>query len=268
MTQSDVAGRLGRLRPQLAEAGCEALLVTNLVNVRYLTGFTGSAAVLLVLPDEVLLTTDGRYRDQAAEQLAAASVDARVEVRATVAAQHEVLGTAARGVTRLGLEADSVTWAQQRRFASDVFAGAELVATGGVVEELRRVKDPGEIERMAEAARIADEALAAVLPLLGQGVTEREVALGLDYEMRRLGADGSSFETIVGSGPNGAKPHARPTDRPIAPGELVVIDFGAIVDGYCSDMTRTFCVGEPSEDIALRMAAVVKESQREGVAAV
>ena len=268
MERSDSAGRLGRLRPRLSEAGCQALLVTHLVNVRYLTGFTGSAGLLLVLPDDVVLTTDGRYRDQAAEQLTAAGVDARVEVRPTLGAQHEVLGTAARGIGRVGLEADSVTWAQQRRFASEVFTDADLVATEGVVEGLRRVKDAGEIERMAEAARIADEALAAVRPLLGQGVTEREVALGLDYEMRRLGADGSSFETIVASGPNGAKPHARPTERRIAPGELVVIDFGAIVDGYCSDMTRTLCVGEPSEDIALRMAAVVKESQREGVAAV
>jgi len=268
MQPPEVAGRLGRLRPRLEGAGCDALLVTELVNVRYLTGFTGSAGLLLVLPDDVLLTTDGRYRDQAAEQLGAAGVDARVEVRPTVAGQHELLASAASGVSRLGLEADAVTWAQQRRFASDVFGGADLVPTEGLVEDLRRVKDPGEVERIAEAARIADEALAAVRPLLGQGVTEREVALGLDYEMRRLGADGSSFETIVGSGPNGAKPHARPTDRRIAPGELVVIDFGAIVDGYCSDMTRTFCVGEPSEDVALRMAAVVKESQREGVAAV
>src|SRR5881227_2548959 len=236
----DIAGRLDRLRPRLGDAGCEALLVTELVNVRYLTGFTGSAGLLLILPDEVLLTTDGRYRDQAVDQLHVAGVEARIEVRPTLAAQHEVLAQAAKGVAHLGLEADAVTWAQQRRFASGVFADAELVATEGLVEELRRVKDSGEIERMAEAARIADEALAAVLPLLGQGVTEREVALGLDYEMRRLGADGSSFETIVASGPNGAKPHARPTDRRIDPGELVVIDFGAIVDGYCSDMTRTF----------------------------
>src|SRR4029077_1955270 len=98
---------------------------------------------------------------------------------------------------------------------SDVFADAELVATEGLVEALRRVKDPGEIDRIAEAARIADEALAAVLPLLGQGVTEREVALGLDYEMRRLGADGSSFPTIVALGPNGPQPHARPTTRAV-----------------------------------------------------
>ena len=268
MREPDVAGRLGRLRPRLADAGCDGLLVTHLVNVRYLTGFTGSAGLLLVLPDDAVLTTDGRYRDQAAEQLAAAEVEARVEVRPTVSGQHDVLADATRGIGRLGLEADSVTWAQQRRLASAVFADAEMIATEALVEALRRVKDEGEIERMGEAARIADEALAAVRPLLGQGVTEREVALGLDYEMRRLGADGSSFETIVASGPNGAKPHARPTDRRVQPGELVVIDFGAVVDGYCSDMTRTLCVGEPAEDVLLRMVATVKESQREGVAAV
>ena len=268
MTGPEIAGRLARLRPSLHGAECDALLVTNLVNVRYLTGFTGSAALLLVLADGVVLTTDGRYRDQAAEQTAAAGVDATIEVRPTLTAQHEVLASAASGVARLGLEAESVTWAQQRRFAADVFARADLVPTDGLVEDLRRVKDPGEVERMTEAARIADDALAAVIPLLGQGVTEREVALGLDYEMRRLGASGSSFETIVASGPNGAKPHARPTDRRIEPGELVVIDFGAIVDGYCSDMTRTVCIGEPADDTALRMVGVVRESQREGVAAV
>jgi len=268
MKTPEIAGRLGRLSPRLSDAGCEALLVTNLINVRYLTGFTGSAGLLLILPGEVVLTTDGRYRDQAAEQLRAAGVDARIEVQPTLGAQHDVLASTGKAIGRLGLEADSVTWAQQRRFASEVFASAELIPTQGLVEDLRRVKDAGEIDRMAEAARIADEALAAVVPLLGQGVTEREVALGLDYEMRRLGADGSSFETIVASGPNGAKPHARPTERRVQPGELVVIDFGARVDGYCSDMTRTFCVGEPTDDTALRMVSVVKESQREGVAAV
>ena len=268
MEAPEVGGRLGRARDRLEQAGCDALLVTHLVNVRYLTGFTGSAGLLLVLPDEAVLTTDGRYRDQATEQLSAAGVDARVEVRPTLAGQYEVLAGAAARVNRLGLEADSVTWAEQRRFTSDVFAAADLVPTAGLVEGLRRVKDAGEIERIADAARIADEALAAVLPLLGQGVTEREIALGLDYEMRRLGADGSSFETIVASGPNGAKPHARPSDRRLEPGELVVIDFGARVDGYCSDMTRTLCVGEPTDDAALRMVAVVRESQRQGVAAV
>jgi Xaa-Pro aminopeptidase len=264
----EVADRVGRLRGVLTDAGCDALLVTRLVNLRYLTGFTGSAGLLLVLRDDLVLTTDGRYRDQSTEQLAAAGVEARIEVGATLAAQQEALSAAARGIGRLGLEADSVTWAQQRRFEAEWFPAAELVPTEGVVEDLRRVKDAGEVARMAEAARIADEALASVRPLLADAPTERDVALGLDYEMRRLGADGSSFSTIVASGPNGAKPHARPTDRRIEPGELVVIDFGAIVDGYCSDMTRTLCVGEPAGAVERRMVEVVAESQRVGVAAV
>ncbi len=268
MQAPEIAGRLGRVRSRLHDVACDGLLVTSLVNVRYLTGFTGSAGLLLVLPDDAVLTTDGRYRDQAADQIAAAGVDARVSVGATLGAQHDMLADAARGIARLGLEAESVTWAQQRRFAADVFSAAELVPTEGVVEALRRDKDAGEIARIAEAARIADEALAGVRPILGHGVTEREVALALDSEMRRLGAEKSSFETIVASGPNGAKPHARPTDRRIEPGELVVVDFGAVVDGYCSDMTRTVCVGEPADGVLLRMAATVKESQRQGVAAV
>jgi Xaa-Pro aminopeptidase len=265
---SQTAGRVPRLRERLGDAGCDAVLVTRLVNVRYLTGFTGSAAMLLVLPDELVLTTDGRYRDQSAEQLAGAGVEARITVGATIAAQHAELADAARGVGRLGLEAETVSWAQQRRFATEVFEGAGLVPTESLVEELRRVKDAGEVARVAEAARIADEALAAVKPMLALGKSEREIALELDFEMRRRGADGSSFETIVASGPNGAKPHARPTDRRVVPGELVVIDFGALFDGYCSDMTRTFCVGEPADDVRRRMVEVVGESQRAGVAAV
>ena len=121
---------------------------------------------------------------------------------------------------------------------------------------------------MAEAARIADEALARVRHRLAERPTEEEFALELDFEMRRQGASGPSFDTIVASGPNGAKPHHRPGDRRIRPGELVVLDFGAIVDGYCSDMTRTLCVGEPSSETARRMVEVVAHSQRAGVAAV
>jgi Xaa-Pro aminopeptidase len=260
--------RIPRLRSRLEEAGCDALLVTRMVNIRYLTGFTGSAALLLVLPDEVLFVTDGRYRDQSAEQLAAAGVEARIEVGLTGGAQRQHVQQAATGIARLGLEADDVTWAQQRRFAGEWFPHAELVATEGLVEDLRRVKDEGEVARMAEAARIADDALAAVRSRLAEGPTEREFALELDFQMRRLGAEGASFETIVASGPNGAKPHHRPSDRTIAPGELVVLDFGSIIDGYCSDMTRTVSVGEPSSATARRMVEVVAESQRAGVAAV
>ena len=258
--------RLGRLRPRLDDAGCDALLVTSLSNLRYLTGFSGSAGMLFVGPREVVLTTDGRYRTQAEEQLAAAGVDARIEIGG-LADQHRALASAAPPGSRVGLEAAAVSWAAQRLLA-EVFEGCELVPTTGVVEALRRVKDTGEQARIAAAASIADRALAEVLGLLADGRTEAEVALELDTTMRRFGAQGSAFETIVAAGPNGAKPHARPGPRPVGAGELVVIDFGATVDGYRSDMTRTFCVGPPADPTLERMYEVVLASQAAGVAAV
>lgn len=263
----DVAGRLPRLRRRMDESGCEAVLVTALANVRYLTGFTGSAALLLVLPGELVLATDGRYQFQSAEQLGAAGVEARIEI-GNLAVQKESLSAAARSVRRLGLEAASVTWARQRSFAADWFPSAELVPTEGLVEGLRRVKDAGEVARMAAAAGIADAALAAVRPLLAGGVTEIDLAVALDFEMRRGGASASSFDTIVAAGPNGAKPHARPSPRRIEAGELCVLDFGAVVDGYCSDMTRTVSVGPPRSDTLARMVEVVTKSQQAGVDAV
>lgn len=263
----DVAVRAGRLRHRLGDAGCDALLVTELPNLRYLTGFTGSAGLLLVLPDELLLVTDGRYRDQAAEQLRGAGVEARLEIGLTGGAQQEALSAAATGVRRLGLEAAHVSWSAQRRYAGEWFPEAELVPTERLVEDLRQVKDDGEVARMAAAAAIADAALAAVRPRLAEGPTEAEFALELDTEVRRLGADGASFETIVAGGPNGAKPHARPGARRVVDGDLVVVDFGATVDGYRSDMTRTTMVGEPTPT-QRRMLEVVAESQAAGVRAV
>jgi Xaa-Pro aminopeptidase len=268
MKPMDVVSRVPRLRQAFPEATCEALLVTRLVNIRYLTGFTGSAALLLVLPDELVFVTDGRYRDQSAMELGQAGVGARIRIGLTAGSQKEMLQEEASGLARLGLEAAAVTWAQQRRYDSEWFAEAELVPTEGLVEELRKVKDAGEVERMAEAARIADEALARVRHRLAESPTEEEFALELDFEMRRGGASAPSFDTIVASGPNGAKPHHRPSGRRIGAGELVVVDFGAIVEGYCSDMTRTLCVGEPASATARRMVEVVAASQRAGVDAV
>ncbi|HEY8523442.1 MAG TPA: Xaa-Pro peptidase family protein [Acidimicrobiales bacterium] len=262
-----VADRVGRLRERLPEAGCDGLLVTSLTNIRYLTGFSGSAALLLVAPDELLFVTDGRYRDQATEQLAAAGVDARIEIGRTSDEQRDHLAGPGAAVGRLGLEAEHVSWAQVRRFGADWFPQAQLVPTDGLVEELRQVKDEGEIARIEAAAAMADEALERVRPRLAEGPTEAEVALELESHMRRLGAEGPSFDTIVASGPNGAKPHHRAGARRIAEGDLVVIDFGALVDGYHSDMTRTVVVGEPSPTQA-RMLEVVTAAQAAGVAAV
>jgi Xaa-Pro aminopeptidase len=264
-----VLQRLDRLRSLVADAGADALLVTTPANVRYLTGFNGSAGVLCVSADAALLVTDGRYRTQAAEQLQSSGLTRQVELTVGgVQVQREAIAAAAaRAGSRIGLEADNVTWSAQRRW-SEAVAPVEPVATSGVVEGLRQVKDAGEVARIARAAAIADAALGDVLAMLGAGCTEVEVALALDTAMRRRGAEDRAFETIVASGPNAAKPHARPTSRAITPGDPVVIDFGATFDGYRSDMTRTFCVGGVPAPALARVFDVVAEAQAAGVAAV
>ena len=271
----EVGARLGRLRACFDAAGVDALVVTALANVRYLTGFTGSAGIVVVTAEGALLTTDGRYRTQGAEQLAAAGTGGDVELvvggaetqRAAVAGVLQRLPAAAGATARVGLEADAVSWAAQRRWA-DVLAPALLVPTASVVEGLRQVKDAGEVDRMARAAVIADAALTEVVGMLGEGRTEQEVALALDSAMRRLGAEDRAFETIVAGGPNSAMPHARPSARPVGVGEPVVVDFGATFEGYRSDMTRTFCVGGAPGDELARVFDTVGEAQRRGVAAV
>lgn len=263
----DVPGRVERLRDSFAAASCDALVVTELTNVRYLTGFTGSAAIVLITDDELLFVTDGRYRDQSSDELAAAGVSARIEVVAAEPDRVVADAAVAAGVSALGLEAGSVTWAQQRRWASELFTGKTLVPTSGVVEGLRLVKDHGEAVRIRSACAIADAALEKVRDRLLDGPTEAEFALELDSTMRSLGAADVSFETIVASGPNGAKPHHRPGGRRIAEGDLVVIDFGALVDGYHSDMTRTVAVGDVGAE-RLHMLEVVLSAQAAGVQAV
>jgi Xaa-Pro aminopeptidase len=262
----DVAPRLGRLRERLETAGIDGLLVTKLANIRYLTGFTGSAATLLVTGDDAMFVTDGRYIERSKEELGAAGVDVHIEIGLTASAQRDALVRAVPAGTRLGLEDHSVTWAQQREFAK-AFEGRELVPAGTLVEDLRRVKDAGEIDRIRRACAIADDAFQALLPQLADGMTERGFALALEFAMRERGASGNSFDPIIASGPNGAKPHHMPSDRTIGRNELVVCDFGCIVDGYCSDMTRTVSVGDPGAD-ARHVYDVVLQSQRAGRARV
>lgn len=261
-----VADRLDDVRSKMSEAGCEALLLTRLVNIRWLTGFTGSAALVLVLPDRLVFTSDGRYGEQSANQLAAAGVDAD-RVIGGGDAQRTAISDAASAIARLGLEADDVTWSQQRRYAEAWFPDAQLVPTTALVDGLRIFKHPSEVARIEAACAVADAALAEVRHRLAEGPTEAEFGLELDTAMRRLGAEGTSFETIVAAGPNGAMPHHRPGQRQIVEGDLVVIDFGALVDGYCSDMTRTVMVGEPTPT-QQRMLDVVSASQQAGVDAV
>lgn len=276
LTPMDQAGRLDRLREAMASHGAgdspvvappEALLITSLTNVRYLTGFTGSAGMLFVLPDETVLVTDGRYDTQAHEQLAKAGVAARVVV-AGAAKQKEAAQELAQGLGSLGLEAAHISWARQRALDSDWFPSAELLPTIGLVEDLRRIKDEGEIARIAEACRIADQALSLIRPRLSENPTEAEFARILDFEMRELGATGPSFETIVAAGPNAAMPHHRPGLDRIEKGYPIVLDFGALVDGYCSDMTRTVWTGGIEHPDLRRAVEVVMASQAAGVVAV
>ncbi len=275
-----VAGRVERVRAALAgiesdEGTPEALVVTNPANIRWLTGFTGSAGVLLVTGGRALLTSDGRYRTQAAEQLAASGVASDIGVCiGGISTQREALAEAAGPAEVVGLEAADVSWEAVHSW-EQVLAPRLLVPTHGVVESLRVVKDDGEIDRMERAAAIADAALGSVLPLLadagtgrGEPLTESRFAATLDHAMRLLGADDRAFETIVASGANSAKPHARPGSRVLRPGDPVVVDFGATFDGYRSDMTRTFCLGgAPTGELAT-VFEVVAAAQAAGVASV
>ena len=261
----DVSGRLQSLGASIEHP----LLVTDLVNIRYLTGFTGSAALLLVLDDgAAVFITDGRYAERAEDELAAVGCTARREIRKSQREQHELLKELieADGCDRLGLEGTNVSWSQLDAYRV-LFEGIELVATSGLVEDLRRTKDVAEVARLARASAIADSALAAVLAMLAQRPTERSFARALDDAMISRGADGVSFDTIIASGPNASRPHHEAGDRFIEEGDEVICDFGALVDGYHSDMTRTIYVGEPAMK-QRRHFSVVREAQAAGVAMV
>ena len=242
----------------MSEKDLPALLVTQLVNVRYLSGFTGSNAALLVAPDNTLLATDGRYITQSANE----SPDVeRVIVRGVATGLAEA--AAERGLARIGFEAHDVTvelHAALGRTAESV----EFVAAGRLVERLRAVKDESEIDALREACAIADRAFAQLLPRIGVGRTERDLALELEQLMRDEGGEGPSFESIVATGPNSAIPHHRPTSRAVEYGDFVKFDFGSLVDGYHSDMTRTVVIGEP-DDWQREIYDVVRRSQQAGV---
>ena len=262
----DVAGRAERLARRLDEAMLDGLLVIHPTNIRYLTGFSG-ASQLLVRPSALTLVTDGRYAEQAEQDLRAAGVTARIEVGRTEGERRAAVSGAAAGVRRLGLEAAHVSWAAQRALAEAWPFDVDLVPTVGMVEALRVVKDAGEIARVEAAAGIADAALAAVRGRIADGLSERELAVELEVEMRRLGAADRAFDLIVAAGPNAAKPHARPSDRRLREGDLVLLDFGALVDGYRSDVSRTFILGDPTPT-QRRMLELVTAAQAAGVAAV
>jgi Xaa-Pro aminopeptidase len=242
--------RRAALRSLLRERELDALLVVDLRNVRYLTGFTGSNAALLVAAGDepgaekrTRFCTDGRYLTQSAQQLP--DLERLVDRPCPPALLREAAG---QDLGRTGFESHRVTVDELDTF-TEVAAGIELVRAPGLVEQLRMVKDDAEIEALRMACAAADRALADLIEHggLAAGRTEREVARDLESRMLDHGAAGPSFETIVAAGAHSAVPHHRPTDAVLHAGDLVKLDFGALVDGYHSDMTRTFVLGAPAD---------------------
>ena len=285
MAPVDGGGRIDRLRERLE---VPALLVTDLVNIRYLTGYTGSNAALLVpRHGSAVFFTDSRYAERAPDELRSHGANVEIRIAKTPKTMQTAIVRLAAAATRraatgplsadgrrsrskrpappgLGLEAGTVSWAAAEGWRA---AGLAIVAVHGAVEALRRTKDDGEIARLERACQIADDALAAALTVLSGGPTEVEFARVLESEMDRRGSEAPSFETIIASGPNASRPHHATGSRPIRRGDQVIIDFGATVDGYHSDMTRTVHVGEPTR-AQRKHFRVVRDAQAAGVATV
>lgn len=244
--------------------GADAVLVTRLVNVRWLTGFSGSNAALLLPaadPGRAVLATDGRYLTQAAAEAPG------VEIHDDRACAPALVARAARvGARRLAVETHAVTVDDHAAWAA-AEPGLALVPLGRLVEELRAVKDDHEIALVRAACGVGDRALADLLPEVRAGRTERQVAARLEALLREHGGDGPAFETIVAGGEHSAIPHHRPTDRPLRRGDLLKIDFGARLAGYAADATRTFVVGAPPADWQREAYALVAAAQRAGRAA-
>ena len=233
--------KLAKLREALKENGLDALLVTNPYNRRYITGFTGSAGVAVISADDAVFITDFRYTEQAAEQVK----DFRIVKHEKTIIEEVANQVQQMKINTLGFEKDNVSFGMYELYNDKV--NAEFKAVSGIVEKLRQVKSAGEIEILKQAAKIADDAFAHICTFIKPGVTELEVSNELEMFMRKQGATSSSFDTIVASGERGALPHGVASDKVIQSGELVTMDFGALYNGYISDITRTVAVGELSE---------------------
>jgi Xaa-Pro aminopeptidase len=262
--------RLERLLAALAEGDLDALLVQRPVDLRYLTGFTGSHGLALIVADPAAklgahrFLTDFRYRTQAAEQLPDAYEREIVAGELLDAVAPLLAGPSGR----LGFDDAQLTVRSHRRLAELLPPGWELVACTGMIERLRAVKEPGEIARMRAAAELADEALRETLQSGIVGRSEREVAIELELRMRRLGAEAPSFPSIVAAGAHAALPHATPREQQIPRDVLVTIDWGALHEGYCSDCTRTYATGEGIPARAREIYELVLSAQERALAAV
>lgn len=248
--------RRRRLRARLAEAGLDALLVTSMDNVRYLTGFTGSTGALVVSIDgDDLLVTDGRYDRQTKEEVTE-GVDVEIATDPPLQVLRVRLGE--RGAGRVACEGEHLSVAAWGAWEEG--AGSPLEPVSGWIEALRAVKSPAEIDAIRRAARVADETFEEIVSWLRPGVTEREAAARIDLILAERGAEGRAFETIAAFGERSALPHARPGARELRAGDVALLDFGAVVEGYRSDLTRTVACGGVGESM-MEVHAVVLRAQ-------
>jgi Xaa-Pro aminopeptidase len=269
---SPAGSRVARLAGDLGALGVEALLVDSLVDVRYLTGFTGSNAAVLVVAEAASAAlgahrfmTDFRYRTQSREQV---PDEFAREIVADGMSEAIAAALAAAPSGRLGFDEAKMSVKAHRTLAEKLPHGWALVPAAGAVERMRAVKEEQEIARIRAAAELADEAMRGILEGGLAGRSEREVALELELSMRRLGAEAPSFGSIVAAGAHGALPHAEPSAQEIAADVLVTIDWGAQLDGYCSDCTRTYATGEGISALARETYELVLDAQQRALAAV
>ena len=265
----DYAGRLQRLQNQIAAQDLDALLVTHQPNIRYLTGFTGSAAALLVHEAGAVMFTDGRYRTQAQAEVRNARIvigklPPLVEGGSWLAQHRSRLS--GRVTLALGMEAESLTVGSRRRLVSSLGKGFRLKEAPQLIERLRMIKDEDEVRWMRAAAELGASLFQVACATLRPGVTENAIAAGMEYEARRKGAEGMAFPTIIASGKRSALVHGRASCQIIPRRGFVVCDFGVILAGYCSDRTRTVHVGRASREAKSFYGAVL-EAQLAGLAA-
>jgi Xaa-Pro aminopeptidase len=269
-----LSGRLDSVRRRLIELELEALVVTALPNILYLTNFSGSSAIVVVTAERVVFLTDSRYvaavtamRAEAYEcpQMDISEVEGSYDTKlAELLAGHESDRPTAR---RIGFEAAHLTVNRLAWLKRAVGGRIALVPTVGVVESARVVKDAYELATLRKAGRLLSDVTQNILRAVGAGMSERDLALDIDWRLRKAGFERTAFETIVASGPNAALPHARPSERKLSEGDLVVLDFGGVYDSYCVDLTRTVSIG-PASARARRVYAAVLNGHDQALAAV
>ena len=252
---------IAKITAQLPEHGLDAMLVTSAPGERYAVGFEGEGWVL-VSRDGARYSTDGRYIEAARQQVTGAEIVLTERGQSHLALAREEIRR--RGLKRVGFESGRVSADELGRWKDSL--PCELVAAQGLLDGLRAAKDEEELARMRQAQRITDEAFREILNFIRPGLTEQEVAARLVYELLRRGGRRVSFDPIVAAGANGSMPHAVPGETVIQPGMFVTMDFGCVYEGYCSDMTRTVAVGQPTDEME-RVYHTVLEAQRAGIAA-